>query len=125
MITGAHVVLFTEDAEADRAFLRDALGFPSVDAGHGWLIFRLPPSEVAVHPVETEPDGRSDSAGEIRAEFYLMCEDLQSAIASLQTQGVDCAAVDDEGWGLLTSVRLPSGSRLGLYQPRHPTALDL
>ena len=125
MITGAHVVLFTRDAEADRTFLRDVLGFPSVDAGQGWLIFRLPPSEVAVHPVEADSDAAATSAGDARAEFYLMCDDLASVVAWLRTKDVECSEITNAGWGLLTSLRLPSGSELGLYQPMHPTALDL
>ena len=125
MITGAHVVLFSTDAEADRAFLRDVLGFPSVDAGQGWLIFRLPPSEVAVHPREADSDSGAASAPDARAEFYLMCDDLPSVLASLRTQDVECSEVTNAGWGLLTSVRLPSGSELELYQPLHATALDL
>lgn len=112
------MLLYSKNAEADRGFLRDILGFRSVDAGHGWLIFKLPPSEVAVHP----SDG--DSA-EIRAELYLMCDDLRALIASLAAKNVKCSPVAEAPWGLRTTIHLPSGGELGLYQPRHPTALGL
>jgi hypothetical protein len=115
MISGAHVSLFSKDAEADRVFLRDVLAFPSVDAGHGWLIFALPPAEVAVHPAE-END---------RQELYLMCDDLKAEIAELQQKGVHCSEVKVERWGSITRVRLPGGGTVGLYQPAHPTALAL
>jgi catechol 2,3-dioxygenase-like lactoylglutathione lyase family enzyme len=112
---GAHVILYSNNAEADRAFLRDVLEFPSVDAGHGWLIFKLPPAEAAVHPTE----------GPDRAELYLMCEDLDATIKSLADKSVTCGSVDEERWGRKTTIRLPGGGEIGLYQPRHPTALDL
>jgi len=114
MITGAHAVLFSEDAEAVRALLRDALGFESVDAGGGWLIFALPPAEVAVHPAERGG----------RHELYLMCDDIEATTAELAEKGIELARpVSDEGWGLVTALRLPGGAELGLYEPRHPTAL--
>jgi hypothetical protein len=112
---GAHVILYSNNAEADRAFLRDVLEFPSVDAGHGWLIFKLPPAEAAVHPTE----------GPDRAELYLMCEDLDATIKTLADKKVTCGSVDEERWGRKTTIRLPGGGEIGLYQPRHPTALDL
>jgi len=115
MIFGAHVIVFSKDAEADRAFLRDVLGFPSVDAGHGWLIFALPPAEVAVHP-----DAEND-----RHELYFMCDDLEAEISALENKGVRCSEVQNERWGSITRIRLPGGSEVGLYQPKHPTALDL
>ncbi|MFF9143844.1 VOC family protein [Streptomyces sp. NPDC055051] len=116
MFTGAHVILYTPDAEADRAFLRDVAGFPHVDAGRGWLVFRLPPAEVAVHPTEDEP----------KHELYLMCEDLTRTLTALEDKGAEISrAISDQGWGLLAAVRLPSGTELPLYEPRHPTALDL
>ena len=114
MIFGAHVIVFTQDAEADRAFLRDVLGFEGVDAGDGWLIFALPPAEIAAHP--------SDAGG--RYELYLMCDDLDVTVRELRDKGVGLAReVSDEGWGLLTAIRLPGGGELGLYEPRHPTPL--
>jgi hypothetical protein len=115
MIFGAHVIVYSQDAEADRTFLREVLGFKSVDAGHGWLIFALPPAEAAVHP----------SNGDTRHELYLMCDDLKAEIASLQAKGVNCSAVQEARWGSITMIRLPGGSDLGLYQPKHPTALDI
>ena len=113
MIFGAHVILYSKDAAADRAFLRDILGFSSVDAGHGWLIFTLPPAEVAVHPAED-----SD-----RHELYFMCDDLKAEILILEKKGVRCSEVQEARWGSVTKIRLPGGSELGLYQPKHPSAL--
>jgi catechol 2,3-dioxygenase-like lactoylglutathione lyase family enzyme len=109
MITGMHAIIYSRDAEADRAFFRDVLGFPSVDAGGGWLIFAVPPSEVAFHPA----DGNS------KHELYLMCDDVEAEKARLGKRGVVCSSTTDEGWGLLTTIRLPGGGDLGLYQPRH------
>ncbi|MDX6304999.1 MAG: hypothetical protein QOI77_1968 [Blastocatellia bacterium] len=114
MINGAHVIVYSQDAEADRAFFKDVLGFPSVDAGHGWLIFALPPSEVAFHP--------GDNGAH---QLYLMCDDLKSEMSALAAKGVACEEVQEPRWGLLTTVMLPGGGRLGLYQPKHPTAADL
>ena len=115
MITGAHVILYSRDAEADRAFLRDVLGYPHVDAGGGWLIFKLPPAEVAVHPAEATESH----------ELYLMCDDVNATVEQLAAKGVDCGPVSDQGWGLLTSIGLPGGGQLGLYEPRHPRATEL
>ncbi len=109
MITGAHAIVFSRDAEADRAFFRDVLGFEHVDAGGGWLIFALPPAELAVHP------------GEAAHRLYLMCDDVRATVAELQGRGVEFLRdVADEGWGLLTALRLPGGGELGLYEPKHP-----
>ena len=111
MITGVHAVLFTEDADGLRAFLRDVLDLPSVDAGGGWLIFGLPPAELAAHP--------SDEGG--RSALYLMCDDVHATVAELAGKGVELSGpVSDEGWGLVTGIRLPGGGELGLYEPRHP-----
>jgi catechol 2,3-dioxygenase-like lactoylglutathione lyase family enzyme len=118
MIIGAHVVLYTSDPEADRAFFRDVLGFAWVDAGHGWLIFKLPPAEAAMHPSDGGP-----APG--YPEFYLMCDDLQATIQSLAASHVVCAAIDRARWGMKTTIRLPSGTTIGLYQPTHPTAFSL
>jgi catechol 2,3-dioxygenase-like lactoylglutathione lyase family enzyme len=115
MIFGAHVIVYSQDAAADRAFLRDVLGFSSVDAGHGWLIFALPPSEVAVHPAEENG----------RHELYLLCDDLKAEISALGEKGVQCSEVHEERWGSITRIQLPGGGAVGLYQPKHPTALDL
>jgi len=113
MVTGAHVIVFSKDAEADRAFFRDVLRFPSVDAGHGWLIFALPPSEVAFHPAEQNGSH----------ELYLMCDDIESEIAELVGHGVACSAIVQERWGDITRITLPGGGTLGLYQPKHTTAI--
>ncbi len=115
MIFGAHVVIHSRDAAADRAFLRDVLGFASVDAGHGWLIFALPPAEIAVHPAESHD----------RHELYLMCDDLQAEISALSDKGVQCSNVQEARWGSIVQIKLPGGGEVGLYQPKHPTALDL
>jgi catechol 2,3-dioxygenase-like lactoylglutathione lyase family enzyme len=112
LITGAHTVVFSSDAEADRAFFRDKLELESVDAGGGWLIFALPPSELAVHP----------SDGSTGHELYLMCDDIEATVADLEGKGVAFARpVEDQGWGRLTAIVLPGGGELGLYEPRHPT----
>jgi catechol 2,3-dioxygenase-like lactoylglutathione lyase family enzyme len=115
MIFGAHLVMYSADAEADRAFLRDVLGLAAVDAGHSWLIFALPPAEVAVHP--------ATAAGP--AELYLMCDDLEGEIAMLAQKGVRCSEIEQARWGAMARIGLPGGGELGLYQPRHPTALGL
>ena len=109
MIVGAHSIIYSKDPAADRAFLRDALGLTSVDVGEGWLIFGLPPSEVAVHP-----SGENDVH-----ELYLMCDDVTSFVSGMKKRGFDCGPVMNRGWGLLTEVRLPGGGKLGVYQPRH------
>jgi predicted enzyme related to lactoylglutathione lyase len=114
VITGAHAIVYTTDAEADRAFVRDVLGFDSVDAGGGWLIFALPPTELALHP---------DATGN-RHELYLMCDDIAATVEGLKTAGAEIVReVADQGWGLVTSIRLPGGGELGLYEPRHPSPL--
>ncbi len=118
MITGAHMIVYSKDAEADRAFFRDVLGFASVDAGHGWLIFALPPAEAAFHPVDAPAEADQH-------ELYLMCDDLKAEMAALAGKGVACSEVQEARWGSITRIALPGGGRLGLYQPKHPTALGL
>ena len=113
MITGAHVIVYSKDPESDRAFFRDVLKFPAVDAGHGWLIFALPPAEVAFHPSE-----KNDLH-----EFYFMCDDLKSTMESLKGKRVKRDSVKEESWGSLATILLPGGGKLGLYQPKHPTAI--
>jgi catechol 2,3-dioxygenase-like lactoylglutathione lyase family enzyme len=114
MITGVHAIVYTTDADADRAFFGDVLGMPSVDAGGGWLIFALPPAELAAHP--------HASGG--AHELYLMCDDIHATVAELRGKGVEFARdVSDQRFGLLTAIRLPGGGELGLYEPRHPTPL--
>ena len=116
MINGAHIIFYSTDAEADRVFIHDVLGFTGVDAGDGWLIFKLPPAEIAVHPTE----------GPGKYEFYLMCDDIEKTLADLSARGVTISSpVSNQSWGLLASIKLPSGSELSIYQPRHPTAYDL
>jgi len=109
MITGSHTIIYSKDAGADRRFLKDVLKLPSVDVGGGWLIFGLPPSEVAFHP--------SDKNNE--HEFYLICEDVEGLIKTLKQRGVRCGPVQNESWGRLTEVSLPGGGTIGIYEPRH------
>ncbi len=125
MITGAHVLLFSQDPEADRAFLRDVLQFRSVDAGGGWLIFKLPPAEVAVHPAGGEPGQVHGGQQLLGSVLYLMCDDLPALMQTLEAKRVPCTEVSRERWGIKTSIKLPSGGEIGLYQPTHPTALSL
>ncbi|MEO8139980.1 MAG: extradiol dioxygenase [Gemmatimonadota bacterium] len=113
MIIGAHLILYSMDAEADRAFLRDVLEFPHVDAGHDWLIFALPPTEVAVHP--------GDDNGQ--RELYLLCDDLAPTLARLDAHRIGYEPVVEARWGIVTHLTLPGGGRLGLYTPRHPLAI--
>lgn len=112
MVFGAHLIVYSKDAEADRQFLADMFSMESVDAGGGWLIFALPPAEVAVHPAEAPG-----------AELYLMCDDLEAEMASLVARGVTCSAVEEASWGSMTKISLPGGGEVGLYQPRHPLAI--
>jgi predicted enzyme related to lactoylglutathione lyase len=116
VIIGAHALIYTKNAEAMRAFFRDTLGFPSVDAGRGWLIFALPPAEIAMHPTEDESSH----------ELYLMCDDIDATVAELQRKGVALARpIMDAGFGRVTAIRLPDGEELGLYEPRHPMAIGV
>ena len=125
MINGAHFLLYSKDPDADRAFLRDVLELRSVDAGGGWLIFALPPAELAVHPIDSDAP-EPVAAGEVMgASIYLMCDDLESTMKSLESKNVLCSEVNEAPWGIVTTFRLPSGGELGLYQPTHPTALEL
>jgi predicted enzyme related to lactoylglutathione lyase len=115
MLIGAHTVLYSADPGATRAFLRDVLDLPSIDAGGGWLIFALPPGEVAVHP--------HDEPG--RHELYLMCDDIEATVTQLQAKGARISGpIQQRRWGRITSLRVPGGLEVGLYQPRHPTAID-
>ncbi len=113
MINGTHVVVYSKDPEGDRAFFRDVLKFGAVDAGHGWLVFALPPAEAAFHPAE-----KSDAH-----ELYFMCDDLKATMESLKGQKVKCGAVTEQRWGSLTTIPLPEGGKVGLYQPKYPTAI--
>jgi uncharacterized glyoxalase superfamily protein PhnB len=114
MITGVHAVMFSSAADGLRAFLRDVLGLDSVDAGGGWLIFALPPAELAVHPSDGDPG----------TALYLMCDDIEATVAELAAKGVEFVRpVSDERWGRVTAMRVPGGGELGLYEPRHPSPL--
>lgn len=106
MISGAHAVIYSADAEADRAFVRDVLGLTGVDAGGGWLIFGLPPSELAFHPAQSNQS---------RHELFFMCEDVRATVRTLEAKQVTCSAISDEGWGLLTHIEMPSGASVGVY----------
>ena len=115
MVNGIHAILYADDAEKARVFFRDILGLKSVDAGRGWLIFELPPAEIAAHPSEGE-------AG--KHELYLMCDDINKTVAELKRKGVEFnGTVADRGWGLLTTLKIPGGGDIGLYQPKHPTTI--
>jgi catechol 2,3-dioxygenase-like lactoylglutathione lyase family enzyme len=114
MIHGAHVIVYSKDADADRDFFRDVLGYPFADAGHGWLIFALPPAEVAVHPSESNDVH----------ELYFMCDDVQDLIAEMKEKGVACSPVQEERWGSLTKVTLPGGGAIGVYQPKHASPIE-
>jgi catechol 2,3-dioxygenase-like lactoylglutathione lyase family enzyme len=109
MITGMHMVIYTSNPDADRAFFRDVLGFPSVDAGGGWLIFAAPPAEIACHPADNND----------KHEIYLLCDDLHAEIVRLGEKKIRCDSVATAAWGLKTMIHLPGGGHLGLYQPRH------
>jgi hypothetical protein len=126
MLIGAHVLLYSDDPEADRAFFRNVLDFPHVDVGHGWLIFKLPPGEVAVHPTDGEKHELVHAGHRmLGASLYLMCDDLNAQIKLLKAKSVACTEVEKENWGIRTTIQLPSGGEIGLYQPTHATALDL
>ena len=113
MITGIHTLIYATDADKVRTFFRDVLEFPFVDVGHGWMIFALPPAELGIHPTE----------GEVYHELYLMCDDVKKAIVDLEQKGVRCKPVNETRFGLVTSFEIPGGGTIGLYEPRHPTAI--
>lgn len=110
MISGMHTVLYSANPDADRAFLKDVLGLTHVDAGHGWLIFGLPPSEIAVHPSETNAP----------AELYFLCDDIEQFVARMAAENIACTPLQRQRWGLLTQLTLPGGGKMGVYQPLHP-----
>ena len=117
MITGTHAIVFAQDAEAARGFFADVLGLRAVDAGGGWLIFALPPAELACHPTAASGSGRH--------ELYLMCDDVEATVAELETKGVEfLAPISDQGFGRMTRMAVPGGGELGLYEPAHPTPLS-
>lgn len=109
MTTGIHIIIYSKDAEADKAFFRDVLKLTHVDVGHGWLIFGLPPSELAVHP----------SSDNDHHEIYLMCDDIKAFVKQMGNHKIACSQVQQQGWGQLVQLTLPGGGKLGVYQPRH------
>lgn len=111
MISGVHTIIYSKDAEADKAFFRDILKLNNVDVGHGWLIFRLPPAELAVHP----------SSENEHHELYLMCEDINEFVRKMAEHKVECSETQDEGWGILVELKLPGGGKIGVYEPKHPS----
>jgi len=125
MIFGAHVLFYSQDPEADRAFFSDALGLRSVDVGHGWLIFAMPPAEAAIHPADRDFSQTHGGQQLLGAVLYLMCDDLKAEITSLRAKHVECSEIQQAQWGMSTTIPLPSGRAIGLYQPRHETALNL
>jgi len=125
MIIGTHILFYSTEPEADRAFLRDVLGLRSVDAGEGWLIFAMPPAEAGIHPSDGKFQQEHAGRPMMGAIIYLMCDDLGAHIRALQAKNVKCTKIEEAEWGKSTSIPLPSGAQIGLYQPTHPTALDL
>jgi hypothetical protein len=125
VIIGTHFLLYSKDPEADRAFFRDVLEFPCIDVGEGWLIFAMSPAEAGIHPVDGEFTQSHGGHQLLGAVLYLMCDDLTAMIASLATKSIRCSEVETAAWGRKTTIPLPSGGEIGLYQPRHPTALNL
>jgi hypothetical protein len=123
MLTGAHFLLYSKDPDADRAFFRDVLQFRFVDLGHNWLIFAMPPSELAVHPATENLVQIHAERPMLGAVLYLMCDDLQGMMKGLADKGIQCSPVIEARWGESTSIRLPSGGEIGLYQPSHATAI--
>ena len=123
MFVGAHFLLYSTNPEADRAFLRDVLEFRAVDAGGGWLIFALPPAELGVHPSGGEFVQQHAEHNLLGTVMYLMCDDLRATIKSLESKNVKCTQIQEAGWGIKTTIPLPSGGEIGLYQASHPTAI--
>jgi predicted enzyme related to lactoylglutathione lyase len=125
MITGTHAIIFADDAGLARAFFRDVLALPNVDAHDGWLIFKLPPAELGIHPAGTAGDAATGAPSGHR-ELYLMCDDVEATVADLTARGVEFTApIEDQGFGLIARLRVPGAGDIGLYQPKHPIAYDL
>jgi catechol 2,3-dioxygenase-like lactoylglutathione lyase family enzyme len=125
VITGTHAIIYAEDADRARAFFRDVLEMPNVDAHGGWLIFKLPPAELGIHPAGGPGDPET-AAPQGRHELYLMCDDLETTVAELTAKGIEFTEpIQDQGFGWLTRLRVPGAGVIGLYQPKHPTAYDL
>ncbi|MGO8817447.1 MAG: VOC family protein [Terriglobia bacterium] len=125
MINGAHFVVYSKDPKADRAFIRDVLGLGSVDVGQGWLVFALPPAEIAIHPAGRNFGRSQGGHSMLAAVLYLMCDDLPKVVKSLRAKKAACSEIGKEPWGDYTTVTLPSGLEIALYQPSHKTALNL
>jgi catechol 2,3-dioxygenase-like lactoylglutathione lyase family enzyme len=130
VINGSHAIIYAEDAEKTRAFFRDVLGLPFVDAHDGWLIFKLPPAELGIHPTGSgmggEGDGTNSGPQSGHHELYLMCDDVVATVAELEAKGVEFTSpIENQGFGMLTRFRIPGGGEIGLYQPRHQTAYDI
>src|SRR5262249_3330941 len=123
MINGVHFLLYSKNAEADRAFVRDLLGFKALDVGGGWLIFALPPAEMGIHPGDGKFVQSHAEHSLLGAGMYLMCEDVRATVAELRAKSVECSEMIEAEWGITTTVPLPSGGRVGLYQPKHKTAI--
>jgi catechol 2,3-dioxygenase-like lactoylglutathione lyase family enzyme len=124
MITGTHAIIYADDAEQARAFFRDVLGLPNVDAHDGWLIFKLPPAELGIHPSGAPAGSTGSPSG--HHELYLMCDDIEATVADLTAKGVELtSAVENQGFGRLARLRVPGAGEIGIYQPRHPVAYDL
>jgi|SRR5271155_4343059 len=128
MINGAHVVIYSRNSEADRAFFRDVLKFPSVDAGHGWLIFALPPCEAAFHDQEDDSrnndSGNNDSSNNDKHELYLMCHDVAATLKDLKAKNVEVSDVTEQRWGSVARFSLPGGGKIGIYEPKHASPLQ-
>ncbi|MHB8466061.1 MAG: VOC family protein [Acidimicrobiales bacterium] len=125
MITGTHAIIYADDADRARAFFRDVLELPNVDAHGGWLIFKLPPAELGIHPAGAAGDPAT-GAPSGHHELYLMCDDVEATVADLMARGVEFTSpIENQGFGLLTRLRVPGGGEIGLYQPRHATAYDI
>jgi len=125
MINGAHFLIYSKDPEADRAFFRDVLQLRSVDLGHNWLILAMPPTELAVHPAESNFVQKHADHELLGCVLYLMCDDLDKTMQSLKEKNILCSAVEKARWGSFTILRLPSGGEIGLYQPSHETAIKM
>ena len=125
MITGTHAIIYAEDADAARAFFRDVLEWPHVDVHGGWLIFKLPPAEIGIHPTaaSSEPGNAAPSG---HHELYVMCDDIEATVAELEAKGVQFTGpIEDQGFGRLIRLRVPGAGEIGLYEPRHATAYDI
>ncbi len=124
-INGTHILFYSTNAEADREFLRDVIGLQGIDVGGGWLIFKAPPAEAAVHPADESARLSHAASKMLGAAIHFMCDDVREEVRRLEAKKVKCAPLHEESWGIATAITLPSGGAVGLYQPKHPTAYDL